>query len=138
MNDWEPKTILPISTCLPVFQKYENVLASNWISLMLKIYFEIHVYEYIKWKVTSPCQMLPKLHHKFPLFFLLEFHVVFYFPVFNRSILFLSYLAVKIKIIIIAETRILLLRSQFNFSATWEVGVILPDVSMRNIPIANH
>ena len=49
-----------------------------------------------------------------------------------------SYLAVKIKIVIKPETRNLLLRSQFIFSATWEVGVILPDVPMRNIPIANH
>ena len=49
-----------------------------------------------------------------------------------------SYLLVKIEIVIKTETRNLLLRSQFIFSATREVGVILPDVPMPNIPIANH
>ena len=49
-----------------------------------------------------------------------------------------SYLSVEIKIVIKTETRNLLLRSQFIFSATREVGVILPDVPMPNIPIANH
>ena len=49
-----------------------------------------------------------------------------------------SYLSVKIKIVIKTETRNLLLRSQFIFSASREVGILLPDVPMRNIPIANH